>query len=351
MTMSPQSPAGAFQIGSPVWVRRHQGPYPRAQGIVAYLGPVHFADGNDWVGVRLTGHSVGQGKNNGTVEGKTYFQSLQPQSGLFVRKSCVSLRNSSNAAVTPTRKEAGTASPGSPPTGTPLAKQQHQPYKRHAKRSRINNHEPEAMVTPLTSRTRISPHKEAAASPRFFYEDAEQQERYEALQRWKLAKKEGRPLPSPPNHFSGPAPLIGWVIEFRTDGSSDCMESEHSPSRASPRIQKHHKDHFDGSSTIASFDSRIQQDFDRHEQEEMALTEPTMRQGNNNENVPPPSLLSKKRRRQPSSTGQLPNPQKAQWLRQRLRALEQWREEQQQQHGSRDEANGAMEPLSSGIAA
>mmetsp|Transcript_17741 Transcript_17741/g.41808 ORF Transcript_17741/g.41808 Transcript_17741/m.41808 type:complete len:830 (-) Transcript_17741:91-2580(-) len=79
-----------LQVGSPIWVRRKG--QPLAQGVVEYLGSVDFAEGDDWVGVRLTGSSVRQGKNNGIVAGKTYFQCLQSNSGLFVRRSSVTFR-------------------------------------------------------------------------------------------------------------------------------------------------------------------------------------------------------------------------------------------------------------------
>lgn len=57
-------------------------------GVVAFLGPVEFSDGDDWVGIRLTGTSVGKGKNDGTVNDKKYFDvscSAGDGGGLFVR--------------------------------------------------------------------------------------------------------------------------------------------------------------------------------------------------------------------------------------------------------------------------
>jgi len=57
------------------------------QGVVAYLGDVDFAPGaSDFVGIRLTGASVGLGKNNGIVDGKKYFDA-GPNSGIFMRYS------------------------------------------------------------------------------------------------------------------------------------------------------------------------------------------------------------------------------------------------------------------------
>ena len=66
-------------------------PNPPLEGVVLYLGPVDFADG-DWVGVRLTGSSVGKGKNDGTVQGRAYFKNCPPNGGTFVRASQVHKR-------------------------------------------------------------------------------------------------------------------------------------------------------------------------------------------------------------------------------------------------------------------
>ncbi len=64
-------------------------PNPPLQGVVAYLGEVSFADGDDWVGIRLVGSSVGRGKNDGTVKGKKYFSNCPENGGVFVRSSAV----------------------------------------------------------------------------------------------------------------------------------------------------------------------------------------------------------------------------------------------------------------------
>eukprot|EP00586_Coscinodiscus_wailesii_P003942 CAMPEP_0172484902 /NCGR_PEP_ID=MMETSP1066-20121228/12580_1 /TAXON_ID=671091 /ORGANISM="Coscinodiscus wailesii, Strain CCMP2513" /LENGTH=100 /DNA_ID=CAMNT_0013249729 /DNA_START=188 /DNA_END=487 /DNA_ORIENTATION=+ len=61
-------------------------------GIVAHLGPVEFADGDDWIGVRLTGVSAGKGKNGGKVKGKQYFDAGGDKGGVFVRAKNVSPR-------------------------------------------------------------------------------------------------------------------------------------------------------------------------------------------------------------------------------------------------------------------
>lgn len=61
-------------------------------GIVAFLGPVSFAEGNDWVGIRLTGDSVGRGKNDGSVKGVQYFDNCKPNGGMFVKKAVLKKR-------------------------------------------------------------------------------------------------------------------------------------------------------------------------------------------------------------------------------------------------------------------
>jgi hypothetical protein len=56
-------------------------------GIVAYLGPVDFSEqAQDYVGIRLTGSSVGLGKHDGVVNGKRYFEA-GPNGGIFIRYS------------------------------------------------------------------------------------------------------------------------------------------------------------------------------------------------------------------------------------------------------------------------
>ena len=57
------------------------------EGLVAFLGPVSFAEGDDWVGVRLIGDSVGHGKNDGSVNEVRYFDQCPPNGGIFVRRA------------------------------------------------------------------------------------------------------------------------------------------------------------------------------------------------------------------------------------------------------------------------
>jgi dynactin 1 len=77
-----------FDLNDPVHVNREN---RQLEGVVAFAGGVHFAEGEDWVGVRLTGSSVGLGKNDGSVQGTQYFE-CPPHSGLFVKNTAVSKR-------------------------------------------------------------------------------------------------------------------------------------------------------------------------------------------------------------------------------------------------------------------
>lgn len=80
--------ADSFEVNDPVLVSEES---RQLEGVVAWRGPVDFADGDDWIGVRLTGGCVGLGNNDGSVEGKEYF-SCPPDCGLFVRAVSVTKR-------------------------------------------------------------------------------------------------------------------------------------------------------------------------------------------------------------------------------------------------------------------
>ena len=69
--------ADDFQINDPVLVVRKNN--LQLEGVIAFLGPVSFAQGDDWVGVRLTGSSVGLGRNDGSVHGQQYFETTLGQ--------------------------------------------------------------------------------------------------------------------------------------------------------------------------------------------------------------------------------------------------------------------------------
>lgn len=75
-----------FQLNDAVTVETKGGGIEK--GKVAYLGPVQFAGGNDWIGIILTGPSEGKGKNNGTVKDVKYFETYH-NNGMFVRSSNV----------------------------------------------------------------------------------------------------------------------------------------------------------------------------------------------------------------------------------------------------------------------
>ncbi|KAJ1969601.1 hypothetical protein H4R35_006095, partial [Dimargaris xerosporica] len=72
---SPAALAQAYTVGDEVKV-----PSMGLSGTLKFIGPTHFKPGV-WAGVHL--HQAGQGKNNGTVQGKEYF-SCPPNSGIFV---------------------------------------------------------------------------------------------------------------------------------------------------------------------------------------------------------------------------------------------------------------------------
>ena len=58
---------------------------PNLEGIILHYGTVSFASGI-WIGVRLTGSSVGKGKNDGSVEGVQYFDAPE-KGGLFMKET------------------------------------------------------------------------------------------------------------------------------------------------------------------------------------------------------------------------------------------------------------------------
>lgn len=68
---------------------RHQ-----LEGVIAHIGPVQFAPGDDWIGIRLTGDSSGLGKNNGVVKGVHYFDCDNEKDGVFVKKNNIKKKQS-----------------------------------------------------------------------------------------------------------------------------------------------------------------------------------------------------------------------------------------------------------------
>jgi len=71
---------------------RHNTDRRPLQGLVAFLGAVSFAEGDDWVGVRLIGDSVGHGKNDGSVDEVRYFDQCPPNGGIFIRRGSFAIR-------------------------------------------------------------------------------------------------------------------------------------------------------------------------------------------------------------------------------------------------------------------
>jgi len=88
-----------FQLGDKVLVESTSRTSPtksgqadaELEGIIAHLGPVKFAPGDDWIGIRLTGSSVGLGRNNGTVKGEYYFD-CDDKNGFFAKQKNVKKR-------------------------------------------------------------------------------------------------------------------------------------------------------------------------------------------------------------------------------------------------------------------
>ena len=111
-------PSAAFALDDPVHVLVGG---QQLEGIIAYLGPVKFAEGNDWVGVRLTGKSVGKGKNDGSVRGERYFDTGGVNdSGVFVKKKTVSRRMLTR--LEELRLKRALASPGATAVSTPVGR-------------------------------------------------------------------------------------------------------------------------------------------------------------------------------------------------------------------------------------
>ncbi|KAL9189707.1 hypothetical protein ACHAXT_009382 [Thalassiosira profunda] len=80
----------ALNVNDPVTVDSSDG--APLEGVVAHLGPVQFAPGPDWIGIRLTGPSAGKGKNDGSVKGEKYFECGGEGNGMFAKKANVKKR-------------------------------------------------------------------------------------------------------------------------------------------------------------------------------------------------------------------------------------------------------------------
>lgn len=66
------------------------------QGVVVYVGEVHFGDGV-WVGVQLTGPSIGRGDCDGTYKGRRYFANVGKNNGAMAPLSMVHKRLATEA--------------------------------------------------------------------------------------------------------------------------------------------------------------------------------------------------------------------------------------------------------------
>ncbi|KAL3798689.1 hypothetical protein HJC23_004440 [Cyclotella cryptica] len=89
----------------------------KLEGIIAHLGPVQFAPGTDWIGIRLTGSSLGRGKNDGTVRDVFYFDAGGDKNGMFVRRCHVTKRNLSRLESLRLKREIGEIKTASSMTG------------------------------------------------------------------------------------------------------------------------------------------------------------------------------------------------------------------------------------------
>jgi len=173
----------AWKLGTPVWISRNAST-ARWQGVVAHVGPVQFDEAPDWIGIRLTGPSVGQGKNNGTVHGQTYFAGGPAQSGLFVKGHRLQARQFARTTTTPTPRTSS-----------------------HSQRPKALETQVSQKQVPVPS----TPDESRRRRRRTIQVDPEQ-DRYEALQRWKQERGSGHSrssVPLPPPNFP-----LGLVIEI-----------------------------------------------------------------------------------------------------------------------------------------
>jgi dynactin 1 len=104
--------ADDLEVNDPVFVSRES---RQLEGVVCFLGTVSFAEGDDWVGIRLVGTSQGLGKNDGSVQSIQYFECPQ-NCGIFVKKSAVTKRTLTRLEELRLRREL--AQSGTPTTTT-----------------------------------------------------------------------------------------------------------------------------------------------------------------------------------------------------------------------------------------
>ena len=116
---------GDVQLGDPVLVEPTASSSPskngqsdeKLEGIVAHLGPVQFAPGDEWIGIRLTGTSTGKGKNDGTVKGIKYFDAGdgKEKNGMFAKKHNVRKQKENMGAGKEASTEGSTEGKALPP--------------------------------------------------------------------------------------------------------------------------------------------------------------------------------------------------------------------------------------------
>jgi hypothetical protein len=128
----------AFQINDAIVITSTD---PPLKGTVAHLGPVQFAPGSDWIGIKLTSDSTGKGKNNGTVKGIFYFDAGGENNGMFVRSSNVKKIQDDSTNVSPRKSGIPLPSPrrsGSNSSDKSLSKMNKSPVTNAAAASREN---------------------------------------------------------------------------------------------------------------------------------------------------------------------------------------------------------------------
>lgn len=182
-------------LNSPVHVTTKEG--KQLEGVIAYLGPVDFAEGNDWVGVRLTSKSTGLGKNDGSVQGKEYFQ-CPPNCGMFVKFANISERKLSKLEELKLKRELGISRTSAAKVGTSSS-------------TTTPSRTPGSSTTPSKSITPRKPETEQTAEESTVSETPSAQEKLEAIKRRrealaKLKEERADKTGAAPAETSGSAP-------------------------------------------------------------------------------------------------------------------------------------------------
>jgi len=86
-----------MDLGEPVAVIHNK---RGLQGVVAYIGKVHFAKGV-WIGIQLTGRSMGKGDSDGSVAGRRYFPKKGRNNAIFCPVSSITMETNKK----PTKKK------------------------------------------------------------------------------------------------------------------------------------------------------------------------------------------------------------------------------------------------------